>query len=350
MALDDELLAHHITTIKHAAALGWTAEPYIEAMKDAIRKKVSGFDSDKRTAKRLEKLIKDLAEVLGYQAAGWQEQLRSDLKAFAEYEANYQANVMGEWLKMDLVAPSLEQVWAAATFEPMSLGQGPVDFLKLADDWGSDEVARLTMGVKSGFVQGHSIKRIIKEVVGAGGLADVSERNAMTVAQTMIAHVASEARMETYAENSDVVIGYRWVSTLDSRTSNFCRAMDGKKIKWADKVKPKPPAHYRCRSSTAPLLDEEFDFLDEGAERASRGADGGKPVSANLSYYQWLKTQPAGFQDEVLGVTKGKIFRNSGLDAEEFRAITVDDLGRPLTLTEMGERDKRVSDYLKAMR
>ena len=36
------------------------------------------------------------------------------------------------------------------------------------------------------------------------------------------------------------------------------------------------------------------------------------------------------------------------LDAEEFRKITVDDLGRPLTLKEMAEADKRVASYLSS--
>ena len=69
-------------------------------------------------------------------------------------------------------------------------------------------------------------------------------------------------------------------------------------------------------------------------------------MSAELSYYSWLKQQPAAFQDEVLGQEKGKIFRNSGIDAEEFRKITVDDLGRPLTIDEMKAADKRVAEYL----
>ena len=103
---------------------------------------------------------------------------------------------------------------------------------------------------------------------------------------------------------------------------------------------------HNCRSSTAPKLSPEFDIFDEGATRASKGADGGKQVAADTTYYDWLKRQPASYQDEVLGKTKGLIFRNSGLTPEQFRAITVDDLGRPLTLEEMAAMDKRVATYL----
>lgn len=346
MSLDDELLAHHISVIKHGAELGESVQPYLREMKAIIRREVSGFDAEKRTSKRLEKMLNDLAKTLGYQATGWQKQLRDELKEFAQYEANYQADTIASWVNVDLVAPSLEQVWNAALFEPLDLGTGPIDFKKMVEDWGEDEVSRLVMGVKSGFVQGQSISQIIKDVVGAGGLADISQRNAESVAQTALMHVASEARMETYSENSDVVIGYKWVSTLDSRTSQICQHNDGMKVYWDSPVKPKPPAHFRCRSTTSPLLSEEFAVFQKGAERASKGAKGGEPVSANLSYYQWLKTQPAAFQDEVLGKTKGKIFRNSGIDAETFRKLSVDNLGRPLTLEEMEAADKRVASYL----
>lgn len=344
--LNDELLAHHISTIKHGAELGASVKPYLKEMKAIIRKEVAAFDSEARTKARLEKLLKDLVNVLSKHATGWEKQLIEDLKAFAEYEVNYQADTISDWVNVDLVNPSLAQVWAAAEFEPLDLGTGPIDFNKMIDDWGEDEVSRLVMGVKTGFVQGHSVRRIIKDVTGAGGLADISQRNAEAVAHTAVAHVSSEARMETYKENADIIIGFEWVSTLDSRTSDICRSRDGQKFLWDDKVKPKPPAHYRCRSTTVPLLDDEFAFLDEGAQRASKGAEGGKPVSADLTYYSWLKQQPAAFQDEVLGKTKGLIFRNSGLTPEEFRALSTDDLGRGLTLEEMKARDERVAAYL----
>jgi len=342
--LNDELLAHHISTLKHGAAVGNAAKPYVEAMKAIVRKRVAGFDSERRTAARLQKLIEQLAKELEKPAGEYREELRKALREFARYEATYQATTIGGWIGVDMVAPTVAQVWAAAKFEPLKLSTSTIDFEKLIDDWGPDEVARLTMGVKSGFVQGLPTREIIKQVAGAGGLADISMRNAMANAQTLVAHVANEARLETYAENDDVVIGYTWVSTLDSRTSDICRSRDGQVYLFKNSNNPKPPAHYRCRSTTAPKLSPEFDIFDEGATRASKDGQ----VSAETTYYDWLKRQPASMQDEVLGKTKGLIFRNSGISAEEFRKISVDDLGQPLTIEEMAERDKRIASYLQS--
>lgn len=345
-SLNDQILAHHINTIKHGAELGQSVIPYLSEMKAIIRKKVSGFDAEKRTAKRLETMLKTLANTLNKPAGKWLAELEKALKEFAKYEIAYQAETIGGWVGVNMTEPTIGQVWAAAQFQPLALGTSPIDFNKMMDDWGVDEVNRLVMGVKAGFVEGLTTRQIIKNVVGDGGLADISLRNAKAVAHTALMHVATEARFATYQENDDVVIGYEWVSTLDGRTSDICRARDGQVYLFTDKVQPKPPAHYNCRSSTAPKLSPEFDIFDEGATRASKGADGGKQVSSDLSYYQWLKQQPAAYHDEILGKTKGGIFRNAGLDAAEFRKITVDDLGRPLTIDEMKAADKRVASYL----
>lgn len=112
---------------------------------------------------------------------------------------------------------------------------------------------------------------------------------------------------------------------------------------------PLPPAHPNCRSTTAPVISADFDFLDAGAKRAAKGAEGGTQVDASTTYYDFLRQQPAWFQDEALGPVRGKIFRNSGISPDEFRSISVDGFGRPLTLTQMAELDSRVADYLKGL-
>ena len=347
-ALNDQLLAHHISTIKHGAELGQSVIPYLNEMKAIIRKKVAGFDAEKRTAKRLETMLNTLANTLNKPAGAWLAELEKALKDFAKYEITYQSETIGGWVGVNMTEPTIGQVWAAAQFNPVAIGATKnVDFEKYMDEWGVNEVNRLVMAVKQGFVRGDTTAKIIHDVVGAGGLADVSLREAKGVAHDCLMHIASEARFETYKENDDVIIGYRLVVTLDGRTSDICAAWPEKKIyKFTDEYQPKPGFHRWCRTTTEPALSPEFDIFDEGATRASKGAEGGQQVSANLTYYSWLKTQPASFQDERLGKTKGLIFRNAGLSTEEFRKITVDDLGRPLTLKEMAEADKRVASYL----
>lgn len=345
MSLLTSLISHQIWLQRTASGEVKDLTPFIREMRDEIKRQVLLFGDDGRSTARLNKLLRDLEEALAGLTGDWQTKLSEDLKELAAYEAEWNVKTLTTNVNAEFITPTAEQVWAAAEFQPLSLSDKPVDFTKLMDGWGETEVARLVTGVKMGFVQGLTTRQIVKNVVGAGGLADISERNAATVIRTALSHVSNEARNETYRQNDDIIEKYEIIATLDSRTSTICRSLDGQEYEIGKG--PMPPFHPNCRTTTAPVISSEFDFLDKGAKRAAKGADGGTQVSADTTYYEFLKQQPAWFQDQALGPVRGKIFRNSGISPEEFRVISVDGFGNPLTLKQMAELDKRVADYLK---
>lgn len=345
MSLLTSLISHQIWLQRAASGEVKDLAPFIREMRDEIKRRVLLFGDDGRSTARLNKLLRDLEEALAGLTGDWQTKLTEDLKELAAYEAEWNVKTLTANVNAEFVTPTAEQVWAAAEFQPLSLSGKPVDFTKLMSGWGETEVARLVTGVKMGFVQGQTTQQIVKNVVGAGGLADISERNAATVIRTALSHVSNEARNETYRQNDDIIEKYEIIATLDSRTSTICRSLDRQEYEIGKG--PVPPFHPNCRTTTAPVISSEFDFLDKGAKRAAKGADGGTQVSADTTYYEFLKQQPAWFVDQALGPVRGKIFRNSGISPEEFRVISVDGFGNPLTLKQMAELDKRVADYLK---
>ncbi|WEU68204.1 NAD+--asparagine ADP-ribosyltransferase [Salmonella phage ZCSE7] len=617
MPLLTSLISHQVWLQRTASGEVKDLAPFIQQMRDEVKRQVLLFGDDSRTAARLTLMLRELEQALNGITSGWYEKLLADARELSDYEINWNVKTLSTNVNANFVTPAAEQVWAAATFAPLELSEKPVDFVSLMSGWRQTEVNRLVMGVKSGFVQGMTTRQIVKNVVGPGGLADISERNAATVIRTALAHVSNEARQQVYAQNDDIITKYEWISTLDSRTSAVCRSRDS--MQYEIGKGPMPPAHpncllgdtvvstgspvsnifkrtykgtivyvstksgrtlsitpnhqvlttngwvasgllnvgdklvcakdsalslkhkehnvvakfsdlfsaanvavnpaavctspttpedfhgdgtdgeveivlvdrlswdkvksglnkqiidkelpvtagvddsllgfgstkqfgmirlspsdsfmrrggeseallgssfshsdkhsvtaaadtnavlsenaydwttrnadnlsdfnwsdtvgvelddvvdlvfseadfcghvynleneqnwylangiiaHNCRSTTAPVISSEFDFLDKGAKRAARGAYGGQQVSAGTTYYEFLKQQPAWFQDEALGPVRGKIFRNSGITPEEFRVISVDGFGRPLTLKEMAELDKRVADYLK---
>lgn len=345
-SLNSAFISHQIWLQRNASHEASLVVPFIDDMRKEVRSRVLQFGDDSRTRANLNATLKDIDNILNGIAGDWNQLLITDLKDLGTYESQWSAKAMAANIQASFTTPSPEQVWSAIKFNPMQLNDKPVDFMSWIDGWKADEVARLTQGVKMGFVQGRTTRDIVKEVVGTGGLADISERNAKTIVRTAVAHVSNVAREATYDKNNDVIEGYEWVSTLDSKTSAICRGRDGLKFKADAEFRPKPPAHPNCRSTTIPLVSSEFDFLDAGAKRAARGADGGMQVDASTSYYDFLKSQPAAFQDAALGVTRGKIFRNAGMTPEEFRAASVDGFGNPLTLKQMAEMDDRVARYL----
>lgn len=347
MSLIENFISHQVWLQRNASHEVNEMLPFIQQMRDEVRAQVLQFGDDNRTRQNLEKLLRDLDDILTGITVDWQEKLSEDLQTLAEYEADWTTKTLTANVDAEFVTPSPEQVWSAVKWNPLALSDKPADLFGMMTGWGDAEVARLVNGVKMGFVQGKTTRQIVKEVVGTGGLADVSQRNAATVIRTALNHVSTQARETVYKKNSDIIERYEWVSTLDSRTSTICRSRDGQKYEIGKG--PLPPAHPNCRSATAPVISDEYDFLDAGAKRAARGAEGGTQVDASTTYYEFLKQQPAWFVDEALGPTRGKIFRNSGISPEEFRVISVDGFGRPLTLNEMADLDKRVADYLKGL-
>jgi hypothetical protein len=88
---------------------------------------------------------------------------------------------------------------------------------------------------------------------------------------------------------------------------------------------------HNCRSTTIAVLNSQFDFLKQGRTRSAEFG----PVAGGETYYDWLKAQPESVQNEALGPTRGKLFRDGGLSADEFASLQLDKNFKPLTLAEM---------------
>lgn len=90
---------------------------------------------------------------------------------------------------------------------------------------------------------------------------------------------------------------------------------------------------HNCRSATTPVIDSRFDFLSNNAKQSSVSG----LVDADLTYYEWLKQQDAGFQDSAIGPVRGKLLREGGLSAERFAELNIGKNYTPLTLEQMRE-------------
>ena len=181
--------------------------------------------------------------------------------------------------------------------------------------------------------------QITKRVVGTkalqykDGVTALNMRQAQALVSTAVAHTANEARQTFYGANDDLIKGVQWVSTLDARTTPICQSRDGT-IYPVDSG-PRPPAHFRCRSATTPVLKswKELGINLEEAPSGTRASMDGQVPEAE-TYQTWLKKKPAAFQDEVLGPSRGKLFRE-GMSLDRF----VDQSGKEYTLKQLQSKD-----------
>ncbi|MBR3697593.1 MAG: minor capsid protein [Clostridia bacterium] len=135
----------------------------------------------------------------------------------------------------------------------------------------------LTQSIIRGKAPDEMIEKISK-VMG------VNKNKAATLVMTESAFFSSVARKECFKDLG--VEQYEIVATLDSHTSDICRELDGKVFKMSEYKEgtTAPPFHVRCRSTTAPYFNDEFEF----GERAARNENGKTYyVPSNITYEEW---------------------------------------------------------------
>jgi SPP1 gp7 family putative phage head morphogenesis protein len=96
--------------------------------------------------------------------------------------------------------------------------------------------------LQDGFTEGLTQDQLISRV---REIEPLQRRQAAALVRTGTNSVSSIARYRTAVENSDVLDGYEWVSTLDDRTSLVCASRDGMVYEFTESS-PKPPAHWNC--------------------------------------------------------------------------------------------------------
>lgn len=178
---------------------------------------------------------------------------------------------------------------------------------------------RLREELQRGMVAEESLDDIVRRIRGrragrgfTGGVLQTTTRNAEALARTAVADVANHARMETLRRNRSVTKQYQFIATLDTRTTLVCISYDGRRWDYDDPEGRRPPLHFRCRSSTAPVVDWDGLGLAEPEEggRFARDPETGRrrDVPASTDYGQWLRDAPESKVREVLGRERGDLF------------------------------------------
>ena len=167
------------------------------------------------------------------------------------------------------------------------------------------------------------VKKLLSEKINQGASVDSYKKElskvmtqipisqARTIANTYSRHMREETRNQL--EESDS--GWVSLSTLDSRTSPVCVALDNKlysadKYKTRADIEDKPPRHFNCRS----ILIRN---VGEGFTRASKGDEGGQQVNSKTSFNSFLRRNPSTAR-KLLGDKRYKLFIAGRLNINKF--------------------------------
>lgn len=141
--------------------------------------------------------------------------------------------------------------------------------------------------ITAGFMSGASTKKMRDQIAER---MDVGMHAANRLMRTETTYVANRAEMESYKDAE--LEQYKFIATLDSRTSPQCRSHDGKvyNVEDATPGKNMPPLHPYCRSTTIAYFDDaELDAL----ERRARDPETGRNyvVPPGTTYENWRSNQ-----------------------------------------------------------
>lgn len=328
------------------SALAWInteLRPALTAMmgKRLVAIEERGRDIGKRSTERLKRMQAEIDALISGNFSELREMMATQLQEIGGLEAAWLMDAMDKAgnlpaLGISMTAPSQATIRQVVRGETIRGG-----FLR---DWfkGIDRSTRLQVksAIDVGIVSGQSTDEIVRGIIGtrraayADGLLQRSRREVTTMVRTAATHVSARARQETMEANGDVLKGWQFVATLDTKTTVDCIDADGTLIPLGE-TGPTPPLHFNCRSSLAPWLKSWKEMginLSEAPEGTRESLDGQVPESKTAK--QWLKEQSKERQIESLGKTKAKWFRNGELTISQM----TDASGRELTATALAKK------------
>lgn len=374
----DAVIRHQIFLLRYSSYLRNRMNTILnrteEELARRIRDQLRNSEGVTTTAewKRLQAL---LAALTGIRQEGWKEATTFLLEEMEDLA--YREPIAMEGIYQTVIPVQIHTVLPTAEFLRAIALSRPFEG-RVLKDWAAameaEDIRRIHAAVQAGMVAGEDNATIARRVVGTArlrgldGMTEMTRKQVQAVVRTAVQHIANSARNTFFLENADLIQEEQFVATLDSRTTPICRAHDGKRYELGKG--PQPPLHFQCRSlriaaidgvlagerpakpTTEKILVKEYAELNglSARRRADlpRGAKGdydkwarGRirqivgPIPATETFQSWLEKQSVAFQNELLGDSKGALFRKGGLPLDKFVDLNT---GREFTLKELAAK------------
>lgn len=300
--------------------------------------------------KRLKELLKNTKSTIGIAYKEISESQVTILKEVAQLSELQTTTALNVSLKVDLITPAISQTQLNVIASSTLIEGAPTK------QWwarkSSQFQAKFEDTVRAGMIRGETTDTIVKTLIGTkanqfkDGAFNAQKRGAEAIVRSSIQTVANTARLETYQNNRDILEGIQWSSFFDNRTSPTCQVLDG--MQWdmdGNPLKggyndgrpfPGATAHWNCRSSQISIVKSWDDLGSKVKVEVPVGTrasmDG--QVAGNQNYEQWLGTKSVGFQKEVMGVQKQKLWSEGKVSFTDL----VSQSGNPLTLKQLRKK------------
>ena len=325
--LMDASSRHAVFIQRYAGGQSKAAEQFL----NRLRREIVGRLADEPTAfqyGRLNALLIDVDAISTSVLGDMEASLAKMTRDLVVSEAAFSSRLMEGATTASFSVPSSELLIAAVSTTSLNMGSDRLTVDQALSQFGAAKKKEVTQMIKDGMVLGDTTPQISRKV--STTINTLYKRQSDALVRTAVNGVSNIAREQVYNANNDILDGYEWVATLDSRTTFICGSRDGQT--YPLNSGPVPPAHWNCRSTTIPKVKKQYDKGSEvKGNRPSNGSDGTQQVSGQSNYSGWLRRQSKEFQNEALGPKRAELFRKHQVGMKGF----VDPTGRTYTLPEL---------------
>lgn len=360
--LQDQLIGHQVDLIKLEGTVRADVLKVLKELEGDLIKRLNAVDptAPKLTAyqqQRLKALLKQTQGIIGSSFGTARKVTNKTLTKLAAMEAGLAAGSMNIAIGTNLGLPTLNRQQLQEIVADGFIQGAPSRewWAKQAADTAEKFRTEMRLGTLAGENVGQLANRVRK-------IMDVKRYQAEALARTSVNSVANLTRLRTYAENAHLIKAIKWVSTLDSRTTDTCKGLDG--LMWDPTTYapighsvtfPGPTAHWNCRSTQVPVT-YSFEELAknptkkgkrlakklDAAGAATRSALDGQ-VPKGVRYEDWLAAKELAepgyaLTSGALTPAKYALWKQGKLD---FKGL-IDQTGNPLTVEELTERLKDI--------
>lgn len=244
--------------------------------------------------------------------------------------ASKERDAIGKTMRQVYESSYHHAVYEAARMSGLDLQTGPIDEgaleTILKKKWSGQNYServwnntqKVADAIKEELMIGALTGKTEKEMTDSINEQFLSGRNnARRLVRTESSYIHNEAHFQAYKDYG--IEEYRFVATLDLRTSQICRERDGSVYRVNDKKigVNAPPMHPWCRSTTIMNLDDE---TMHNLERFARDPVTGErmKVPADETYKEWHKRMVEKHGAEAIN-TAGKSTKNYSSDKVQYQ-------------------------------
>lgn len=284
----------------------------------------TGRDLVQDVAPALQSLRAEIERTVRYGSLAVQRKVEASLAELERDEVAWNAAAIQRVSPATAPAAKAVEAVASAVAKPaLWLGDSTEKWFDkmLVEPTAANTRAWVTTGLQRGLPDDAIVRGLVGTKNEVGILTDRPRAAVKALVRTAATDRVSNARMDSFKALG--VKNWRFVATLDQRTTIQCAAQDGKVFPIGEG--PIPPLHVNCRSATAPVIGDP-----DAAPVGTRAALGG-PVQADTTFEEWLTDLPVSEQEMVLGKTKTAAWRAGKLTLAQMLGQDL----QPLTLAEL---------------